>query len=274
MAIVIEIPTGAPDPQVTHVNLYKKPAGQTIYNLLAQITLGTATYTDPFGQNGDSFYSRFYDNISGVEGPPGPVVVISDHTHVDPLFGVILEVPVTTLDSRITHVNIYRRRKTEQFFSLITTLDLGVASYKDVAGKIGDSYYSTFLDNSRGLESQPSPILVVTEIVSPEIMVSGICVTPSGTGIANLEISAELVHPSVSHLSFNISAIVERVETATTNSSGSWTLSLMPNDKIYPTGSFYMFRFFSGNSYKEIRANEGLAQDFNNLRTVKPLILR
>lgn len=274
MSATLELPLSSTDPQVTHINVYKKDAAQAIYIWIAQVPVGTETYTDPYGDEGDSYYTTFYDNYSGAEGEPGAIIIVTDHTHTESVHGVIIELPTTSTDSRVTHINLYRRKSGEILFTLIATVSLGTPSYKDVNGIIGDEYYTTFLDSSTGLESQPGPILKANESVTPEVVVSGMLIDATRGPIVNSTVAAELVHPTATVLTYGVLTIANYAVAKDTDANGSWTLSLLPNDAIYPSGSFYRFRFYYGNEYRELSAKKGPNQTFSALKIVKPLTQR
>ena len=274
MSATIELPLSANDPQITHINVYKKNADQAIYIWIAQVPIGTETYTDPYGDEGDSYYTTFYDSYSGVEGEPGPIVLVTDHIHTGSIHGIVIELPVTSTDSRVTHINLYRRKSGEILFTSISTIVLGIPSYKDTNGIIGDEYYTTFLDSSTGLESQPGPILKATEAITPEVVVSGILIDATRGPIVNSTVSAELIHPTATVMTYGVLTIANYAIEKVTDSSGSWAVSLLPNDMIYPSGSFYRFRFYYGNEYRELSSKKGFNQTFSALRAVKSLLQR
>ena len=266
MAWTLQLPVASADPQVTSINIYNKPFQVSVFSLLHTTLLGPNQYIDIDGSFGDSYYITFLNNNNGLESNPSEIIELS----IPP---VSIELPTMSESNIVTDINIYKKSVGTQVFILKASVPLGTPAYTDPTGQNGDLYYITFLDSVTGEESQPGPFIEVATVLNTVEIYSKM-VDPDGFPVSNCPITVELIHQTAEALTTGDALIQSRVFTTSTDNFGEWNLNIYPNDKIYPTGSFYVFKFYNGNSYKEILSTGGAQQSFSGLKTVKSLLQR
>lgn len=188
---------------------------------------------------------------------------------------LVIELPVSGLDPRITHVLLYRRRagvveRVPPDPDNPTTITAGTQYVTIKEADAGDQYWVTFYDATSRIEGGPSEILVARETGLIATTVTGIVISGDGAPVgADLEVRASLWAAGLKPTTADGGHIVAAV-TAKTDSTGVWSLDLVPNDLIRPLGSYWKITVFGQTYFKTINSANGPSQNFTALTDVTP----
>lgn len=185
---------------------------------------------------------------------------------------ITLQFTLPVPDPRINTFNIYRKRGSAAF-SRIAQIPTQL-QYTDVDGITGDSYYFTYFDSVRFLESGPSPVITATDALD-SITITGFAIGNDGrpTG-QDVEVSITLQSLSSSVPTSDGQLIMSMRQVVVTDDAGMFVFDAIPNDKIFPGRTFYKIEYLGNRFFKEIKSTSGKAQLFTNLVDVLPKELR
>lgn len=177
------------------------------------------------------------------------------------------------LDPRTTHFNVYRKLPTETLEVRIAQIPIQ-PEFTDLTGIIGSTYSYTFYDSVRLLESGHSPYIVATDsldVVTITGFVTDISGSPTGKDI---EVSIALQNLQVSMPVFSGTLITNLRQTVITDSTGKFVFTIIPNDLIYPGGTYYRINYLDRTFYKTVKSTDGAGQLVSSLLDVNPKELR
>jgi len=192
----------------------------------------------------------------------------------------VVEFQYQDLDPRITHLFLYRRRGGTSVRIPPDPDDLDVIispgtqywAIRDAA--IGDEYWYTFFDNAARVESGPSPALIAREAGLLSSIITGYVGLPSGLpSVSGIPVKATLYSPGIKPSTVDGEHLASSASTET-GADGSWTLELVPNDKIRPLGSYWRITYLGRTYYKAINSTKGASQNFAALHDVLPVEAR
>ena len=266
--------------------IFKRVDAET-YTELADLPLGTATYTDTGGVINDEFHVRFKDSINGVSSLPSHIYralnPYKQRNEENPPVAIILELQTTSTVPTVDFVGIYRRKQFETDATRIALVAIGQQFYQDPDGDPGDVYHSTFVDTTNGTESQPSAYLTANANTGL-VVVSGRFEDPAGDLYArppeppasddDFDIEIRLVVPREANARAptaqgqTIGIVVKKI--LTQESTGFWSTTLVPNDLIEPNNTFYEFLFRGRTYFKYVNSANGEAQNFAMLAEARP----
>lgn len=197
---------------------------------------------------------------------------------------VTVQFPTTGVPGPATHTNLYRKRGADASVRIAQTpINQGQVTITD--SMAGDVYAFTWFDNVRFSESGYSPFIIASDnltVVSISGFVSGIDGAPAGfsqdaqgnPAKPGVEVTVTLMNLSTSMPISDgqlIASLQQKVETDTT---GTFVFSVVPNNLIYPSGTFYRVNFLDKQFFKVVDSTDGQSQLFTNLLDVPPKELR
>lgn len=155
--------------------IYKRLDAET-YTELADLPIGTTTYTDVGGLINDEYHVKFRDSVNGISSRPSHIYRALNPTKQRndevPAVAVVLELTTSSTVPTVDFVAIYRRKPLETVATRIALVPIGQQYYQDTEGDPGDIYHSTFVNTTNNPESQPSAI-VIADAGSGLVTVSG-----------------------------------------------------------------------------------------------------
>lgn len=196
----------------------------------------------------------------------------------------ILQFQISPIDPRVTDLNVYRKDPGETTFTRIVQLPVQ-SSYTDPDAVFGSIYYYTYFDDVRFVESAPSPLIIYSDAldaVSITGFVAGIDANPLSRdpqygdtafgGLLIVDIS--LQNDNTQMPIFDGQLLTALKQSVTVGSDGIFVFSAVPNDLIYPSGSYYKIQIAGKRFFKTISSTNGSSQLFTNLLDVQPFELR
>lgn len=267
------------------VVIYKR-VDATSYTELADLPIGTTSYTDSAGVINDEYHTIFKDSVNGISSLPSHIYralnPYKQRNEEDPPVAVILELETTSTVPTVDYVAIYKRKPLEASATRIALVAIGQQYYQDADGEPGDIYHSTFVDTTNNSESQPSSY-VIADANSGLVVVSGRFENPAGdiyirpdrpANDDEYDIEISLVTPySSSTRTPTAQGQVIGITTKkvlTDSTTGFWSVTLIPNNLIEPNNTYYQFMFRGHAYYKYVYSTNGDAQNFAMLADVQP----
>jgi hypothetical protein len=278
-----------------------KRVDATTYAELADLSIGTASYTDVAGTVNDEYHTIFRDSINGISSLPGPIYralnPYKQRDEPDPPVSVILELDISSPIPTVDFIAVYRRKFLENEAIRIALLPIGQQFYQDVDGLPGDIYHTTFVDTTNATESQPS-LYTVANANSGLVVVSGRFENPSGDAAdafteATPDVEALLIlpgnassarTPTVQGQVIGKRVVGTRIIVLTKDelgnpitppvSTGRWSIPLIPNNLIEPNNTYYEFHYRNRRYFKYVNSVNGAAQNFALLADVQPRFIQ
>lgn len=264
--------------------VFKRVDAET-YTELADLPLGTTTYTDTDGVVNDEYHTVFRDSVNGISSRPSHIYRALNPTKQRndevPAVAVVLELETSSTIPTVDFVAIYRRKPLETTATRIALVPIGQQYYQDAEGDPGDIYHSTFVDTTNNAESQPS-MIVIADAGSGLITVSGRFEHVTGDTIVRPEkprnddlwdIEIQLWTPKNVIRTPTAQGNVIGITTwkvLTDCETGYWAVDLIPNDLIEPNNTFYEFKYRTQRWFKQINTANGGAQNFAMLADYIP----
>lgn len=280
-----------------------KRVDSTTYSELAELAIGTATFTDAAGVVNDEYHTIFRDSVNGIESLPGPIYrALNPHKQreePDPPVSVILELQTTSAIPTVDFVAVYRRKPLELVATRIALLAIGQQFYQDADGEPNDIYHSTFIDTANSTESQPSSY-ITANANSGLVVISGRFEDVSGDASESFAATSDqkfdmevllAIPPEASGRTPTVQGQVvgtNKVQvfmiTLTEDelgdplpeslSTGRWSVPLIPNDLIEPNNTYYTFIYRGNRFFKQINSVNGLVQNFALLADFQPRFIQ